>query len=53
MKIEDGKITQATEEELYVYWLRNWSDFLSYTDYKKGCLENGVQIIGGKNDSTN
>lgn len=44
MVIKDGKIRKATENELYTYWLRNWSDFMSYTDYKQGCLANGTEI---------
>ena len=48
MIIENGKITQATEDELFKYWLKQWSDLYSYSDYKRRMIRLGVDIIGNK-----
>ena len=35
MKVVDGKITEATENELYSYWLSHgWDDIYSFPDFK-------------------
>ena len=44
MKIENGKIISCTNIELYGYWLNQWSDIYSYTEYKDRMLELGVEI---------
>lgn len=44
MKIENDKIVEATEDELYTYWLRTWSDFMPYTEYRTGCISSGIKI---------
>lgn len=44
MVIEDDRIQQATEEELHIYWLRNWSDFCSWPEYKRNCIAAGTEI---------
>ena len=44
MVIADGKIQRATEEELHIYWLRNWSDFCSWPEYKRNCIAVGTEI---------
>lgn len=45
MKITNGKIVEATNTELYEYWLKQWSDIYSYTDYKQRCIELGTKVI--------
>ena len=46
MKIENGKIIEATEYELYCYYLsRDWSDLYSFPTYKRLCEENGTVIV--------
>lgn len=44
MKIEKGKIIEATENELYNYWLKQWSDLMSFPDYKDKMIDTGVKI---------
>ena len=44
MRIENGKIVQATESELFNYWLKQYSDLYSYTDYKSRMVRLGVVI---------
>lgn len=35
MKVVDGKIVEATEGELFSYWLsRGWCDVYSFPDFK-------------------
>lgn len=35
MKVVDGEIKEATEDELYSYWLsRGWCDIYSFPDFK-------------------
>ena len=48
MKVKNGKIVQATEEELFGYYLKQgFDDIMSFTDYKKRCVELGTELIGG------
>ena len=42
--IVGGKIVKADDLDLYTYWLRNWSEFMSYTDFKNKCIENGTEV---------
>ena len=44
MEIKNGKITKCTNLELYEYWLKQWSDFMSYDDYKAVCIELGTTV---------
>ena len=40
MKIENGKIVEATESELYDYYLtREWFEVYSFPHYKRLCKE--------------
>lgn len=53
MKIKNGKIVEATEDELFGVWLKKgFDDIMSFTDYKSRCVELGTRIIerGGDND---
>lgn len=45
MFIEDGKIVIAEESELHGYWLKRFSDFMSWNDYRNGMLDCGVEIV--------
>lgn len=44
MVIQDNKIIEATENELYSYWLKQWSDLISFDEYIKKMKKNGVII---------
>ena len=43
MEIKNGKIVSATNVELYEYWLKQWSDIYSYTEYKNKVKELGTE----------
>ena len=46
MKIENGKIVEATELELYDYYLaREWFEVYSFPHYKRLCKELGEKIV--------
>lgn len=45
LRIEDNKIVEANDVALYEFWLNQWSDLMSYTDYKHGVVTNGTQVI--------
>lgn len=46
MKVENGKITECTEVELFEYYLtRGWDDIMPFTEYKEKCEKNGTKVI--------
>lgn len=46
MKIENDKIIQATEDELYSYWLsRDLDDVYSFPEYMQRMKEAGCEVI--------
>lgn len=46
MKIVDKKITEATENELFIYYLKTgYDDFYSFTDYLDNIKKCGVKVI--------
>lgn len=46
MEIKNGKIAKATENELFTYYLnRGFDDLMSFTDYKRRCIELGTEVI--------
>ena len=45
MIVENNKIIEATEDEMYTYWLKRWSDVISFTDYIRKVEKNGTKII--------
>ena len=46
MKIKNGKIVEATELELYDYYLtREWFEVYSFPHYKRLCKEFGMKIV--------
>ena len=51
MKIENGKIIEATESELYsVYLQRELYELYDFHDYLKRCEDAGTKIVGKKED---
>lgn len=49
MKLENGKIVEATEVELISYWLnRGYDDIIDFDTYKFICEKNGTKIIENK-----
>ena len=49
MKLENGKIVEATENELFAYWLsRGYDDIIDFGTYKFICEKNGTKIIESK-----
>ena len=46
MTIQDGKIVEATDSELFEYYLtRDWDLVMSYQDYKRECKERGLKVV--------
>ena len=46
MKIENSKIIEATEEELFSYWLQSgYDDIIPFDTYMFKCEKNGTKII--------
>ena len=46
MYVEDGKIKQATENEMYSYWLgTGWCDIYPFSEYLDACKRNGTYIL--------
>ena len=46
MKVENGKIAECTEEELFDYYIsRGFDDIMSFTEYKQRCIANGTTVI--------
>lgn len=45
MKIENNKIVEATEDELYVYWLEHWDNLYAFDEYLQRMKDLGVKII--------
>lgn len=45
-ELADGrkKIVKCTDQELYEYWLKMWSDMYDYEDYKRRCIYNGMEV---------
>ena len=50
MKIKNGKIIEATELELYKYWLDRWSDIYSFDQFMYMMKDKGVIIERSNND---
>ena len=47
--IKYGRIAEASDPDLYLYWLRNFSDLMCYSDYKEKCIEAGTKIVEEEN----
>lgn len=49
MKIENGKIVEATENELFEYYLaRGYDDIMMFSDFLWSIRKAGVKIIADK-----
>lgn len=44
MLIEDGKIVEIGNKELWEYWLECWSDIYPFEEYKQRLIDKGVKI---------
>ena len=45
MIVENGKIVEATEDELYQHWLDNWDGLYSFDEYLRIIKNKWVKII--------
>lgn len=45
MKIKDGKIIEATNNELIEHWIKHWTTFYSYPEYRHLCESRGTKIV--------
>ena len=46
MKIKNGKIIEATEAELFNYYLTSgYAEFMNFYDYRDRCVALGTKII--------
>ena len=43
--IVNGRIAEASDPDLYLYWLRNFSELMDYPTYKSRCVEAGTKIV--------
>lgn len=43
--VRDNKIIAATEKEFYNYWLKNMSDIFDFEEYKRECINLGMEIM--------
>ena len=51
MKIENGKIVEATEQELWGYWLsRDWYEIMDFNEFLLRCKYAGTTVV--KEDGT-
>ena len=49
MKIVDGKIAEATRDEMFDYFLtRDWDTVMSFAEFLRSCEENGTKILDKK-----
>jgi hypothetical protein len=52
MKIENDKIVECTESELFIFWLKNWSQMIDFYSYKRQVQERGTKIIKENDDES-
>jgi len=45
MIVKDGKIIEATDSELFEYWLQRYDEIMTYEAFKFACTANGVRIV--------
>lgn len=53
MKVKNGKIAEATEAELFEYYLsRGFDEIMSFLAYKAQCIRSGTRIVeeGGEEE---
>lgn len=52
MKIKNGKIVEATEDELFSYWLKaEFCEIMSFDEYKQRCIDLGTKVIESESDT--
>jgi len=45
LKVEKGKIVEASEAELFVFYLsRGWDDIMSFTEFLRRCRAAGTTV---------
>ena len=45
MIIEKGKIKECTDAELFAYWLKRYTEIMSYSEFKYRCMAAGTRVI--------
>jgi hypothetical protein len=45
MVVKDNKIVKCTEAELFIFWLKRWSNLIDYYTYKKMCQKQGTEVV--------
>lgn len=45
MRIDSGKIVEATDSELFDYWLKHFDGIYMYELFKYACVRKGTRII--------
>ena len=46
MTVQDGRIAEATEDELFALYLaREWDEVVSFPDFLRACREKGIVIV--------
>lgn len=45
MIVKNNIIVECTEDEIYEYWLKIWSDFIDFDTYLRKCESMGTKII--------
>ena len=46
MKVDNmGKIIECTEDELFIFWLKQWSSIFDFYTYKEQCKKLGTKIV--------
>lgn len=46
MKVSYGKIVEATEDELFSYWIKaEFCEIMSFDEYKQRCIQLGTKVI--------
>lgn len=51
MKIVDGRIAEATRDEMYNYYLtREWYTVMSFREWLRRCAEAGTKVTDDEED---
>ena len=51
MTVKNGKIVEATENEMFAYYLKQgWDDIFPFPEYLEKCKEHGTKIIDEKKE---
>lgn len=49
MIVNDGKIVEASEDELYTFWLHHYSDIFDFNFFVRRCEELGTKVTNRLN----